>query len=267
MAEGKLSRYAQLIEEIFKTRYKAGADRIEFKRTDLVEAAKKLKIELPLNLGDVIYSIRYRTKMPPSVLKNQPAGKEWIIQPDGRSEYAFCLIKEIKIVPNNALVTIKIPDSTPEIVSKYSMNDEQSLLAKVRYNRLIDIFLGITTYSLQNHLRTTVDSVGQVEIDELYVGVDSRGCQYILPVQAKGGSDKLSPVQTGQDLDFCASKFPALVCRAISTQFIDDGRIAMFELRRDGDEVRLVQEKHYRLVPAKEITPEELKKYGVGRPT
>jgi hypothetical protein len=63
-----------------------------------------------------------------------------------------------------------VPDATPGIVAKYSLNDEQALLAKVRYNRLIDIFTGVTCYSLQNHLRTTVAELGQVETDEIYVG-------------------------------------------------------------------------------------------------
>ena len=86
--------------------------------------------------------------------------------------------------------------------------DEQALLAKVRYNRLLDIFLGVATYSLQNHLRTTVAGLGQVEIDEIYVAIDKRGRQYVLPVQAKGGNDRLSTVQTRQDMACCAEKFP-----------------------------------------------------------
>ena len=49
----------------------------------------------------------------------------------------------------------------------YQMN-EQELLAIVRYNRLIDIFLGITCYSLQNHLQTTITGIGQVETNEIY---------------------------------------------------------------------------------------------------
>ena len=69
---------------------------------------------------------------------------------------------------------IKIPDSTPGVIAKYVLSDEQALLARVRYNRLVDIFTGITCYSLQNHLRTTVRSIGQVEIDEIYVGIDKR---------------------------------------------------------------------------------------------
>lgn len=49
------------------------------------------------------------------------------------------------------------------------MSDEQALLARVRYNRLLDIFLGLATYSLQNHLRTSVTDIGQIEVDEICV--------------------------------------------------------------------------------------------------
>jgi hypothetical protein len=147
-----------------------------------------------------------------------------------------------------------IPDATPEIIAFNSLSDEQALLAKVRYNRLIDIFLGVTAYSLQNHLRTTVKGLGQIEIDEVYVGIDRHGCQYIIPVQAKGGSDQLSTVQAKQDIACCAEKFPDLVCRAISAQFMDDSRIAIFELCLDDSGlVRTVEERHYRLVPGDQI--------------
>jgi hypothetical protein len=54
----------------------------------------------------------------------------------------------------------------------YALNDEQALLAKLRYNGLVDIFVGIACYSLQSHLRTTVSGLGQVEIDEIYIGID-----------------------------------------------------------------------------------------------
>ncbi len=59
-----------------------------------------------------------------------------------------------------------------------------------------------------NHLRTTVRSIGQIEIDEIYVGIDKRGAQYGSPVQAKGHSDKIGIVQIEQDIAVCAAKFP-----------------------------------------------------------
>ena len=99
--------------------------------------------------------------------------------------------KTTRIEPNKSLVIIKLLDSTPELIRAYALDDEQALLAIVRYNRLIDTFLGLTTFSLQNHLRTTVKGVGQIEIDELYIGLDKRGCHYVIPVQAKGGSDQI----------------------------------------------------------------------------
>lgn len=257
------SRYKRLIEKIFFDRYKKGATEIAFGRDDLPAAAKALDIQLPKNLGDVVYSIRYRTPMPERVLATQAKGKEWVIEGKGRSQYAFRLVKKSRIVPNPDLVTIKVPDSTPEIITAYALTDEQALLAKVRYNRLIDIFLGIATHSLQSHLRTTVGGIGQIEIDEVYVGIDRQGRQYVLPVQAKGGRDQLGAVQIKQDIACCLEKFPHLICRAISTQFMDEDLIAIFELAEDKGDIKIVDEKHYKLVPSDEITETDLKTYRI----
>jgi hypothetical protein len=133
----------------------------------------------------------------------------------------------------------------------------------VRYNRLIDIFLGVASYSLQNHLRTTAKGVGQVEVDEVYVAVDRHGRQFILPVQAKGGTDEIGITQTEQDIAACAEKWPGMICRPISVQFADHGRIALFELALQDEQVRVRRESHYKLVPAKEITVIDLQGYGL----
>lgn len=255
------NRYSALIERIFRDRYKAGATEVLFRREDLTKAAKALRITLPKNLGDVIYSMRYRASLPEAITRTQPKGKEWVIEGKGRSEYAFRLVTISRIVPNRNMAAIKIPDATPEVVGAYALSDEQALLAKVRYNRLLDIFLGVAAYSLQNHLRTTVKGLGQVEIDEIYVAIDKRGRQYVLPVQAKGGTDQLSSVQTKQDIACCTEKFPALICRAISAQFISEDLIALFELRLSGEEVQIVEERHYKLVPADQISTADLRSY------
>jgi hypothetical protein len=146
------------------------------------------------------------------------------------------------------------------------LSDEQALLAKVRYNRLIDVFLGITAFSLQNHLRTTVKNVGQIEIDEVYVGLDRHGRQFVVPVQAKGGTDKHGIVQTQQDILCCAEKFPNLICRAVSAQFMSEQRIALFELTVIDGEIKVVDERHYQLVAASSISALELQQYA-GRTT
>jgi hypothetical protein len=255
------NRYSALIEKIFFDHYAKGTSSFEFERSELQTAARVLKIDLPANLGDVLYAMRFRTPMPDTILRTQPKGFEWIIELAGRARYRFRLAKENRILPNTNLAVIKIPDNTPEIIMSYALDDEQALLAKVRYNRLIDIFLGLTTFSLQNHLRTTVTGVGQIEIDEVYVGIDKHGCHYIIPVQAKGGTDQISVVQTNQDLLWCNQKFPQLRGRPISAQFVSSDQIALFELTIDNDEVRVLEERHYKLVPASELDQKEISRY------
>lgn len=159
------------------------------------------------------------------------------------------------------MAATKVPDATPGVVAMYALGDEQALLARVRYNRLIDIFTGITCYSLQNHLRTSVRDIGQVETDELYVGVDTKGCQYVVPVQAKGGRDELNIVQIEQDMALCESRFPDLVCRPVAAQFTHDDVIALFAFEKIEGEVKVLMERHYKLVDANELTPEDLAAY------
>jgi hypothetical protein len=240
-ANKSTNRYSAILELIFQKNYLNGVKEFAFERLEIEKAAKELLIELPKNIGDLIYSFRYRTDLPASICNTAEVGNEWIIEAAGKSKYLFKQVQINRIFPRKELVTTKIPDATPEIVLNYAQGDEQSLLAKVRYNRLIDIFLGLTTYSLQNHLRTTVRGKGQIEIDELYIGLDRNGCHYVIPVQAKAGKDQLSAVQASQDLAFCKQKFPALVCRAISAQFMDDQRIAMFELTIQGDQIKVMK--------------------------
>jgi hypothetical protein len=259
------NRYQRLIEKVFFDHYRSGMREVRFDRDELVSGAKELGFDLPKNLGDVVYSVRYRTPLPARLVDLQPRGFEWIIEGVGRSKYAFRLAKISRIAPNPDLVTIKIPDATPELIAAYALSDEQALLAKVRYNRLIDIFLGFATYSLQNHLRTALDGIGQIEIDEVYVGVDRSGRQFVIPVQAKGGKDQLSPVQAKQDIQCCRERFPQLICRAVSAQFMEDDRIALFEVTIEDGAVKLVSECHYRLVSSDLITPDDLAGYATRR--
>lgn len=258
--------YAALIKAVFARHYKHGLNEFEFSREELPEVAAELNRQLPKNLGDVIYSLRYRTEMPREIAATAPKGCEWRIEPAGRSSYRFKIGRVNRIVPDPAQKTIKIPDATPQIVRQRAMDDEQALLAIIRYNRLVDVFLGISAFSLQNHLRTSVRDVGQIEVDELYVGVDKRGAQYVVPVQAKGGRDKISVIQTKQDLGFCAERYPDLIARAVSAQFMDDDRVAMFELEiGDDGEIEVLEQRHYRLVTADAIGPADLKKYRKAR--
>lgn len=255
------NRYKILIESIFFDHWSAGVKEFEFARNELKTKADELKIALPDNIGDIIYSFRFRTPLPQTVIATQPKGLEWIIEGKGKSQYKFRLVPTTRIKPREDLISISIPDATPEIIRAYALDDEQALLAIVRYNRLIDTFLGLTTYSLQNHLRTTVKNIGQIEIDELYIGLDKYGCHYAIPVQAKGGKDQIGIVQTTQDIRFVEQKFPGLRCRAIAAQFMKDGVVALFEITLQGEQVKVVEERHYQLVPADRLDAEAIRGY------
>jgi hypothetical protein len=261
--QNRPNRYGRIIERIFLEKYKDGMTELTFSREDIVRVAKKIGIRLPKNLGDVIYSFRYRAELPESIRAKAPSGSEWIIRPAGRSKYVFVTATAATIQPNVSLVETKIPDATPGIIAMYALSDEQALLAKLRYNRLIDIFTGVTCYSLQSHLRTFVTDLGQIETDEIYVGVDKRGVHYVFPVQAKGAKDKISVVQIEQDIAMCASKFPSLLCRPIAAQFMKQDLIALFELEQNKSGLAISSEKHYLLVEPDNLSPEELRKFAV----
>lgn len=256
------NRYVAIIEKIFSSHFRKGMEEVPFSREEIEATARKLKIPLPKNIGDLVYSFRYRASLPDSISSSAPKGKTWIIRPAGRGKYCFVAVSKAFITPNPNLAMTKIPNATPGLIDQYALNDEQALLAKLRYNRLIDIFTGVTCYSLQNHLRTTVKNMGQVETDELYVGVDRKGIHYIFPVQAKGGKDQLNVVQIEQDMEMCHSKFPQLVCRPLAAQFMADDLIALFEFEEgQKQEIAISGEKHYRLVPAEQLSEEELRSY------
>lgn len=255
-----LSNYDRIIARIFEQKFN-GSKRFDFERDDIVNSALELGIERPRNLGDVIYSYRFRRPLPRSIAEAAPPGYVWIIRLVGTAKYRFVAVETAEIIPNQFIGEIRIPDATPGLISKYSLTDEQSLLAKVRYNRLLDVFTGVSTYSLQSHLRTHLVDIGQVETDELYVGVDRHGAHYVFPIQAKGGRDNLGIVQIEQDYALCQVKFPDLICRPVGAQFTESGVIALFEFEGDPSGVALIDEKHYRLVEPDSLTTEDLARY------
>lgn len=255
--------YHSIIEKIFFDHFRRGKSDFAFEREEIADAARALKVKHPKNLGDVVYTFRYRRSLPERILATQPKGKYWLILGAGDARYRFRLSNLAHIKPTQGLLVRKIPDATPEIIARYAFTDEQALLAKIRYNRLVDVFLGITAYSLQSHLRTKIENYGQIEIDELYVGLDARGAQYVVPVQAKGGKDTLGVIQTIQDTVFCQTepRYSHSIARPVSAQFMADDIIALFELSFDGNDVSIVEEKHYRLTEAKLIADTELASY------
>lgn len=260
MAKSK-NRYSTILLEVFKPVLSGAVpiDQVihgpgfEFHREAITQAATTLDVVLPKNLGDVLYSFRYRAEFPAAIRELAPAGKRWIIEGAGRAKYRARVIDDVCVSPSKDLKPIKMPDATPPNIRAYSGSDEQQLLSRLRENDLIGIFIGMKLWSHQNHLRTTVKGIGQIEIDEIYLGIDKFGIQHVVPVQAKRNADKHGIVQTLQDIRYCQAQYPEHVCIPVSVQFMEEGdTIAMFRLQEDVgvNSVKVVEELHYVLSAA-----------------
>ena len=77
------NRYIQIIERVFLNHYREGSEEVPFERDEIVPIAETLGIKLPKNIGDIIYTFRYRASLPESIKKKAPEGKSWIIRPAG----------------------------------------------------------------------------------------------------------------------------------------------------------------------------------------
>lgn len=104
---------------------------------------------------------------------------------------------------------------------------------------ILHFFTGVTCFSLQSHLRTFFPKIGQIETDEIYIGIDREGSKFVIPVQAKGSKDFLSLVQIEQDISMCSSKFPDLKCRAVGIKRDTNNIISMFEYTTQDNEVSI----------------------------
>lgn len=258
-----MSKYTEIIEWVFFRNYQENEHNVTFNRDELDLAAEDLGFQGVKNLGDIPYTFRFRRELPVAIKSTAPEGTEWIIVGKGIGKYAFRLAATGKIKPNLNYHPIRVPDATPEIVRHYAPGtDEQALLTRARYNRLIDIFTSLTCYSVQNHLRTTVTDIGQVEVDEIYVGLNKRGTHFVLPCQAKSPGDRFGVVQVMQDIALCKERYPMAICRPIALQFTGEENVAILELAvREEDGVlmlSIVDEKHYQLIPRSDISNEEL---------
>lgn len=257
LRDDKANRYKAILARIFLARFTGEQRIVPFERPDLVTANSELGFPSIKNLGDIIYSYRFRGVVPDEIAATAPDGLEWSLEIVGRANYAFRLFPRVDLSPRAGRAPVLVPDSTPEIIRAYRLGDEQARLATIRYNRLIDLFLGMNTWSAQNHLRTTLQNGAQIEIDELYLGLDAAGTRYAIPVQAKGGLDMLSPVQARQDIDWCIQSMPDARCRSISAYFVSDHEVIMFELEMRSDRaIEILSEARFKLVSQDEFRPD-----------
>ncbi len=237
------AEYDQIILKLFRSLYRPGALNLPFSKAQLEKFARPFGIK---NVPDILYSFRSRNPLPPAILRTG----NWVIAGRGKGKYAFQKIRTSpQIDVPHDLASIDIPDATPEIVEKYSGSDEQGLLARIRYNRLVDVFTSITAYLLQSHLRTTLKGAGQIEIDDLYIGVDTDGRWYVLPIEAKGPRESLGRVQIANMSAYAKERYPELTLRPLAAKQHSDGTVFLFEFNTstEAENIAIVDVKRYQL--------------------
>jgi hypothetical protein len=241
-----LKEYDQVILQVFlqiHTGYEQ-QNRLPFTKTDIEHAVAELGLEIK-NIPDIVYTYRTgRSPLPDAV----QAHGHWAIDAEGKGKYAFVGLSRSPYVeiPTDIEKT-PILDATPQIVLKYQSTDEQAILARIRYNRLVDTFTSLTAYHLQGHFRTTVEGVGQVEIDDLYIGIDADGNGFVLPIEAKSGSpkDQLGVMQITQMVKFAQQNFAELTIRPLGVKVMPDGSYMFLEFNVN-DDPNLVATKRYK---------------------
>lgn len=231
--------FGQIIEKIFFKNYYDGVKTFNFTRSDIDETVLSLGLKPPSDIKDVISSFRFRTQLPKCVRDTAGKGMDWIIEKSGDSEWQFILINRSEIKSNSEIKTTPVSDISADLVRDYQKNSEAMLLKQIRFNRLIDRFLEITSYPL-------------LGFDEIYVGIKKDGSQCLIPLQAKGLKDELEYVQLVRDLNWCSVYMIELAPRPVLAKYKGENVIAMMEVTinqevKRGD-VQILQEKHYQLV-------------------
>jgi len=114
---------------------------------------------------------------------------------------------------------------------------------------LVDVFTSITAYLLQSHLRTTLKGAGQIEIDDLYIGVDTDGRWYVLAIEAKGPRESLGRVQIANMTAYAKERYPKLTLRPLAAKQDSDGTIFLFEFNSstEPENIAIVDVKRYQL--------------------
>lgn len=247
-----LKVYDQVINHVFKRVFITNTDYLPFSKEHIEQAIQELGLQLSTkNVPDIIYTYRSRRSSLPEFILQYGS---WAIEGRGKGQYAFRHLARSPYfdIPADIEIT-RILDATPHIVLKYQSSDEQAVLARIRYNRLLDIFTSLTTYHLQGHFRTTVVETGQIEIDDLYIGVDTNGVGFVLPIEAKVDSakDQLGVIQITQMVRFAKAQFSDLVVRPIGVKLMPDGSYMFLEFTAVShpNQIATKRYKRYLLVP------------------
>ncbi len=232
-SHGQTSRvYVPILREIVRRGHSPGMQRLEFTKQDVERVAADLGLKLG-NAADVIYRMRSRTRLPDDVLDLGFT----VLRGIGRGRYALEVggealvhLPEHEVLDHNDQTPLPVRRLLPENLVEL---DEQGLLTIVSYCKLLDHFTGLTVYRLRSHVRKSVPSVGQAELDEIDVGVALRDddVPVVFPLEAKAADEVINRVQIANAVAYCEAYFAGHEVRPIVVKLTYDEVLHFLEFR------------------------------------
>lgn len=259
MSTAKLSDYDIVIEGVYEQLIATHPQQnvIPFEKSLIEHTAQRLalegKIKTIRNIPDIKYSYDARREFPSSMVKDG----YWAICGTGKGRYELRKLTQNNLVriPSD-LLNVVVPhvtlvDNTHPLVAKVLGSDEQATLRRIEANNLIDHFLGMPSYRLQGHERTSL-SCGQIEVDEVYVASDGIS-DYVIPISGKGGDADFLSYTQALNLSLYAlekPKFKHYTGRPLGVWQQPGGPIYVLEFSCSSriEDIRIVQAKAYTIV-------------------
>jgi len=247
--------YVPILVDIFQRKYQDGDEIVEFTLDEVRETAERLDIKIR-NPSDLIYRMKSRTKLPSEMLDK---GFK-IIKIVKKGVYQFQL-GESTIVDLTRENVFQIQDTTPVAVRRFleeklSEIDEQGLLTIIHYCDLLSHFTGLKIYRLKSHVRKSIVNIGQVEVDEVDIGIglDSLETPIIFPIEAKSASDPLNWTQIANQVNFSKQLFLNYVIRPIGIKVDYDSLLHIIEFtpEMEANKIKIKNSATYNLILSEE---------------
>jgi hypothetical protein len=247
--------YVPILVDIFQRKYQDGDEIVQFTLDEVRETAERLDMKIR-NPSDLVYRMKSRTKLPSEILDKGFT----IIKIVKKGVYQFQL-GESTIVDLTKENVIQIQDTTPVAVRRFleeklSEIDEQGLLTIVHYCDLLSHFTGLKIYRLKSHVRKSVVNIGQVEVDEVDIGVglDSLETPIIFPIEAKSASDPLNWTQIANQVNFSKQLFLNYVIRPIGIKVDYDSLLHIIEFtpEMEANKIKIKNSATYNLILSEE---------------
>lgn len=234
-SHGKQSKvYVPVLLRVFEEKHREGDQVVDFTLDELRAAAAALGL-VGRNFADVVYRMRSRTVLPPAILEKG----FYILRAVGRGKYRLEIgentifdLPDDEVIDCLDLTPLPVRRLLPRDIAEI---DEQGLLTMIGYCKLLDHFTGLQVYRLRSHVRKSVASVGQAELDEIDVGVALRDDEQpvIFPIEAKAADEAVNRVQIAQMVAFCQEFFAGYEVRPLAIKLDYDGLIQFLEFNAE----------------------------------